>query len=405
MSEYFKVFFDNLPYILIPFISGLVGWITNVLALKMTFYPLEYRGLRPFGWQGIVPSRAAKMAKISVDLMADKLINVKDVFSRLDPVIISEIMNPGVEKLSFKIINEIMMAQAPKVWRLMPKSYKQKIYDQVKNEAPEITRKIMQDIKDDVRELLDLKALAVSVLMNDKSLINKIFLEVGHKEFKFIERSGFYFGFLFGIVQMIIFIYFNPWWLLPVAGLFVGFITNWLAIKMIFRPVKEYKIFKFRIQGIFFKRQKEVSQEYAKIVTEKILTTENFFDFIMRGPDTRKISQIIYKHIGSMIDKTAESYKKMLIALGGEARLQIVKNIAVYRFKEELPPEIPVIYHYATKSLDLRNEMQQKMSVLSPKEFEGFLHPVFEEDEYKLIIVGAVLGGIAGLLQYFIFFY
>lgn len=405
MSEYFRFFFDYLPYILIPFVSGLVGWITNVLALKMTFYPLEYSGLRPFGWQGIVPSRAAKMAKISVDLMADKLINVKDVFSRLDPVIISEIMNPGVEKLSFKIINEIMMAQAPKVWRLMPKLYKQKIYDQVKNEAPEITRKIMQDIKDDVRELLDLKALAVSVLMNDKSLINKIFLDVGHKEFKFIERSGFYFGFLFGIVQMIIFIYFNPWWLLPVAGLFIGFITNWLAIKMIFRPVKEYKIFKFRIQGIFFKRQKEVSQEYAKIVTEKILTTENFFDFIMRGPDTRKISQIIYKHIGSMIDKTAESYKKLLNALGGDARLQIVKNIAVYRFKEELPPEIPEIYHYATKSLDLRNEIQQKMSVLSPKEFEGFLHPVFEEDEYKLIIVGAVLGGIAGLLQYFIFFY
>lgn len=405
MTELLNIFYENPSYITIPIISGFVGWLTNVLALKMTFYPLEYVGFRPFGWQGIVPSKAAKMARISVDLMADKLINIKDVFSRLAPDVIAKIMQPGVEKLSKNIINEIMLAQSPKLWRVIPKSYKQKIYDQVRDDSPKITKAIMADIKDDVRELLDLKALAVSVLMNDKALVNQMFLEVGKKEFKFIERSGFYFGFLFGIIQMFIFIYFNPWWLLPLAGVFVGFATNWLAIKLIFRPVQEYKIFGLRIQGLFLKRQKEVSAEYSKIVTEKILTTENLFDFIMRGPDTRKITEIVYKHIGEMIDSMAESFKKVIDGIGGQARLKIIKNIAVYRFKEELPTEIFAIYDYATDALDLQNDMESKMSVLPHREFEGFLHPVFEEDEYKLILVGAFLGGLAGLLQYFIIFY
>ena len=54
-------------FILMPFISAFVGYITNVIALKMTFYPLEFTpaamkiwqpkdqpfGL--FGWQGIIP--------------------------------------------------------------------------------------------------------------------------------------------------------------------------------------------------------------------------------------------------------------------------------------------------------------------------------------------------------------
>ena len=75
--------------------SGLVGYGTNWLALKMTFYPLEFVGIelvrikdQPlglFGSQGIIPTKAAKMAGDATDLMTTKLINVKQVFSRLEP--------------------------------------------------------------------------------------------------------------------------------------------------------------------------------------------------------------------------------------------------------------------------------------------------------------------------------
>ena len=59
-------------YLLMPFISGVVGWATNVIALKMTFYPIEFLGPKLwqpegqpfglFGWQGIIPAKAAQMA-------------------------------------------------------------------------------------------------------------------------------------------------------------------------------------------------------------------------------------------------------------------------------------------------------------------------------------------------------
>ncbi|MEZ4852454.1 MAG: hypothetical protein R3B93_28515 [Bacteroidia bacterium] len=65
----------------IPFISALVGWITNVLALKMTFYPLEFAGVWKLGWQGIIPAKAGKMAGKSVDLLT-KICELKIVLSR-----------------------------------------------------------------------------------------------------------------------------------------------------------------------------------------------------------------------------------------------------------------------------------------------------------------------------------
>ena len=39
-----------------------------------------------------------------------------------------------------------------------------------------------------------------------------------------------------------------------------------------------------------------------------------------------------------------------------------------------------------------------------PDEFEGVLHPVFEEDEIKLIVVGGCLGALVGFAQYILLF-
>lgn len=78
-------------YASIPLIAALIGWITNWLAIKMTFQPLEFIGIRPFlGWQGIIPSKAAKMADIAVDATIAKLGTVSEIFAQIDPTILAE---------------------------------------------------------------------------------------------------------------------------------------------------------------------------------------------------------------------------------------------------------------------------------------------------------------------------
>jgi uncharacterized membrane protein YheB (UPF0754 family) len=40
---------------------------------------------------------------------------------------------------------------------------------------------------------------------------------------------------MFGLIQMAVFWVYDAIWLLPVAGFLVGWVTNWLALKVIFR--------------------------------------------------------------------------------------------------------------------------------------------------------------------------
>jgi uncharacterized membrane protein YheB (UPF0754 family) len=393
-----------LPFLTIPFVTAFVGWITNVIAIKMTFYPVEYFGLRPFGWQGIVPSKAKKMAETAVDLWTSKLIDLEIEFSKIQPDRVAAEMAPAIDHLARQIIDEVMEAKMATLWKTVPESLKNDVYKKISDDLPSIVEHMMIDVKNNFNEMLDLKYLAVSALTQNKKLLNQVFLKCGAQEFKFIEKSGLYFGFLFGLIQMAVWYFYTFWWILPVFGVMVGYFTNYLALQLIFRPLKPIRIGGWQIQGLFIKRQNEVSQEYSSIVAAKIISIENIFEYIIRGPGQEKLTAIVQQRIENTIEETAGITKPVIELATGSKMFMYIRNIASFRFMQELPMNIRHVFGYAENALDLKKVLREKMIGLTPVEFEAFLRPVFKEDEFTLILVGAFLGGIAGLLQFLILF-
>src|SRR5699024_10494062 len=77
---------DFWKYVSIPIVAALVAWATNWIAVQMTFYPIEFFGIRPiFGWQGIIPSKAEKMAGILVDQTLSKIGSIEEFFQQMEP--------------------------------------------------------------------------------------------------------------------------------------------------------------------------------------------------------------------------------------------------------------------------------------------------------------------------------
>src|SRR5881392_4479534 len=99
---------DTLALLTIPLFSGAIGYLTNWSGVWMLFYPVHFTGvrfpgLRPLagllprriqqipgimqggmGWQGILPSRAAKMGSIAVDKGIAKVGSARDFYDQLD---------------------------------------------------------------------------------------------------------------------------------------------------------------------------------------------------------------------------------------------------------------------------------------------------------------------------------
>lgn len=100
-------------YLTMPFVAAAIGYGTKLAAIRMMFEPLEFVGVGRFGWQGIIPRRAAKMAAIAVETMTANLLDTRDIISRLDPErMAAEIEGPLLEAIE-EITQEVCVSTSP----------------------------------------------------------------------------------------------------------------------------------------------------------------------------------------------------------------------------------------------------------------------------------------------------
>jgi uncharacterized membrane protein YheB (UPF0754 family) len=398
-----------------PLIAGIVGYITNWIALEMTLGPLEFFGIELFrikeqpwglfGWQGIIPTKAEKMASVCFELMTAKLFNIKDIFSRLDPKRFSEVMEDGLLLMMDTIVNEVAMEYMPTIWESLPKEIKTDVVIMTDQETNGFLTDFMRDMQEHVDDVIDVKHMTVQACVNNKKLMVKIFQECGDKEFVFIRRSGLYFGFILGCIQMTIWFFYNGSWILPVAGFAVGTLTNYVALKIIFSPLEPTEVCGiWTLHGIFLKRQKEVSETFARIICVEILHIRAMWEAIFNGPLSKNFYAMLRAHSLVFIEKLIAEIKPMAIAAMGANKFGQMKEAMAQKVIDNLPDIIDQSYEYTQMALDMEREIREKMAKLPSAEFEGVLHPAFEEDELTLIMLGGVLGAIVGVIQLFTLF-
>ncbi|MGQ0585974.1 MAG: DUF445 domain-containing protein [Gammaproteobacteria bacterium] len=391
-----------------PFVAAAIGYYTKIVAIRMMFEPLEYAGLqarvfghRIFGWQGIVPRKAAVMAEIACDTMTSKLLKPEDVFGRLDPDRVArEIERPLLEAVE-DITRNVARAVSPGLWDAAPETLKRLLIDRVKDEAPGMVRQIMADFKRDIHKVFDLKQMVVSNLLRDKQLLNRIFLEAGRGEFAFIRKSGLYFGFVIGLVQAATWAATHNIWVMPLFGLFTGWFTDWLALKMVFNPKhpRKYLFGLFEWQGLFLKRRMEVSAEYGRLIAAEIVTPRNILDAVLKGPLSDRLFDMIQRQVQKTVDTQAGIAKPFVVFSVGSARYQDMKQAVAREMMKRLPETMRHAEAYAGKAMDLENLLASKMKDLSVEEYEALLRPAFQQDEWILIAVGAALGFLVGEMQ------
>lgn len=400
-------------YLLVPFIDGFVGYITNVLALYMTMAPLEYVGIpiyrfknQPFGifgWQGIIPTKARKMATISFELITTQLLDMQEIFKQIDPVEFAKAMDDAVLLMMDKVINEVAMETMPDTWANIPQAVKDDVIVTADNESGKFLAQVMKDMQDHVDDVVDIKEMCVNACVQNKHLIVKIFEECGEQEFDFIRQSGFYFGTLFGVVHMIVYLFYPANWVMVVFGLFVGTATNWLALKVIFSPIEPTRFCGITFHGIFLRRQQDVSETFARVVCVEILHIKAIWTAIFTGSRSKNFTAMLRAHTLVFTDKLVAEIEPLAVAaMGAKEFLQMKEDIA-WKVTEKIPDLIDSSYEYTQKALDMENTIRTKMAALPYDKFERVLHPAFEEDEIQLILLGGVLGAIGGALQLFIF--
>jgi hypothetical protein len=355
------------------------------------------------GWQGIVPARAAKMGSIASDKAIAKLGTPAEFYKQLEPDKIAEHIVTVFEPDMPQMITEVMQREHPRLWRDLPEPGRQAIIGRVQAQMPTVVRGITEEIGVHIDQLLDPKLLVIEHFRKNPELVVRVFRDIGQRELNLMVAFGFIFGFLLGIPVAVIDHWFGLWWLLPLLGVVVGWVTNALGMWLIFEPVEPRKILGIKVHGLFLRRQDEAAEVYARIIADDVITLERIGDFLMDGPRGDRTRQMIATAMGPAIDQAAgPALGAVRIAIGRRRFDNIRSGIAVEAVDRTITPfKDP---EFSRKQSDkIRTLFARRTKELPPHDFVEMLRSAIKEDEWMLYAHGAIMGFAGGVIHLAIF--
>ena len=420
---------DLIRALTVPLFTGAIGYLTNWSGVWMLFSPVEFAGVRlpglqplvrflprrlqqipgvmhgALGWQGIIPSRAAKMGSLSVDKGIAKLGSPAEFYAEIDPEAIAEHVLQTARTDMHEVVERTMEREHPALWRDMPPRLRKALHQRVQEQLPDIVRNLMQQIGDNLDHLLDIKLMVIRRMEANPALANKIFQAVGQQELRFIVNFGFWFGLALGVPTALITVVAFPgqWWLLPIFGVVIGYVTNLVAILMIFEPVEPRRILGIRFHGLFLRRQMEVANVYAGIIADEIVTVANIGHELLHGPRSDRTRHLIETAMRPAVDNaTGPLQPAVRVAIGTSEYDAIRASVAAEAVDYTITPLTDPEFN-RTQGAAVRTLVAARMREMAPSDFTEMLRTAIREDEWLLYLHGAVLGFAAGLLHLAIF--
>jgi uncharacterized membrane protein YheB (UPF0754 family) len=411
----------------IPLFTGVIGWLINWTGLVMLFSPVRFHGItvpgmRPLarvlprklqevpgilqgglGWQGIVPARAAKMGSIAVDKAIAKLGTPREFYQQLEPDQIAEHIVTVFEPELPMLIEQVMQREHPALWRDLPPRAKAVVVARVRSQLPVVVRKITDEIGEHIDQLLDPKIMVINHFTRNPALVVKIFRDFGQRELNLMVAFGFVFGFLLGIPVAIVDHWFHLWWLLPILGVVVGWVTNALGMWLIFEPTEPRRILGIKVHGLFLRRQPQAAEVYARIIAEDVITLGNIGDFLLDGPRGDRTRQMLADAMRPAIDRAAGPVRGAVRVAVGTRRFDSIREAvaqeAVVRTIEPFrDPE------FSRRQADkIRTLVARRTKELPPRDFVEMMRSAIREDEWMLYAHGAIMGFAGGVLHLVIF--
>lgn len=183
--------------------------------------------------------------------------------------------------------------------------------------------------------------------------------------------------------------------LMPITGALIGWVTNLLAIKSLFHPRRPISIGPWVYQGLLPKRQRELASSIGKIVEEELLTAKDLSQRIQAGPvKDRLISEVMLQTEVYL----AEKLPRVLHPVSTEFFLPLVRKES-QAFLDRL---LDRAEDFILQEAKLREIVEERVNSFEIEGLERLVLEVAGRELRHIELLGAVLGGLIGLVQAYI---
>lgn len=186
---------------------------------------------------------------------------------------------------------------------------------------------------------------------------------------------------------------------LPLIAAVIGYLTNYVAIKMLFHPRKPVEFLGLKIQGVFPKRRGLLAKSIGDLVSRRLLSVESIIKSVNPKEVENGIESILAPEIDRFLKEELHEKLPMISMFLSESFLDSIRDVLVEKLKSASGANFEKTLRLLFKDLNIEAIVEKKVLEFSVEELEEVLSGILKKEFRFIELVGAVLGFMIGLIQ------
>lgn len=181
----------------------------------------------------------------------------------------------------------------------------------------------------------------------------------------------------------------------------IGWITNWVAIKMLFRPHNEINLGLFKIQGLIPKRRAEIGIGIADVIQNELISIKDVIANIDREEFSKRLNDLIDDVLEKNLKTKVKEKFPVMQMFFSDKMAKDVSNTIKDIVMENQEKIFEIFSNYAEENIDFSTIITDKISNFSLDKLEEIINGLAKKELKHIEVIGAILGAFIGLVQYF----
>ena len=185
--------------------------------------------------------------------------------------------------------------------------------------------------------------------------------------------------------------------ILTVVGGLIGWITNILAIKLLFRPITPIRIpiLNFEILGLIPKRKKEIAANIGEVISNELISMDDILEQALNNSNGENFNSYIIEKIKAIINEKLNIIP-MPFRMMASPYIDEILNKEVPSAISEITADLLI---KAKENVNIQGIIEEKINELDLEKLEDIIIKVAKKELKYIEILGLVLGSIIGVLQ------
>lgn len=190
---------------------------------------------------------------------------------------------------------------------------------------------------------------------------------------------------------------------LPIVSALIGWITNKLAIWMLFHPKKPINILGFRWQGLIPRRQKEIAGQTGEIIEKEILQKH------LLAESLREMDLLPHFHdfVDQLVGVALAGRLRAMPLIGrflNDSMIRQFTDMAKAEVDDHAVPFMEKIAGDVEQKVHVKQLVEDRINALDLDELERLVHRIAAKEFRRIELLGGVLGFLIGLVQLLLLF-